>query len=151
MNMLHTAEIDMADSVKPSDVAVFLSDAAWAIHSTYYTVFKAYPGAAIFGQDMLFDVPFIADWKKIGQHQQLGTNPNTTHKNEGQINYDYQVGQKVLVRNDGILRKAESRYLREPWLITSVHTNGTIRVQCRNKSERMSIRRVKLFDDGTNT
>jgi hypothetical protein len=66
------------------------------------------------------------------------------------INYDYQVGQKVLVRNDGILCKAQSRYLREPWLITSVHTNGTIRIQCKNKSERTNIRRVKLFDDGTN-
>jgi hypothetical protein len=96
---------------------------------------------------MLFDIPSIADWKKIGEHRQLLTD---CHKNEGRIDYDYQVGQKVLVRNDGILRKAESRYLREPWLITSIHTNGTIRVQCGNKSERMNIRRVKPFDDGTN-
>ncbi len=92
----------------------------------------------------------IADWKKIREHRQLLTDCNTARKNEGQINYDYQVGQKVLIRNDGILRKAESRYLREPWLITSVHTNGTIRAQSGNKSERMNIRRVKLFDDGTN-
>ena len=48
MNMLHTAEIDMADSVKPSDIDVFLSDAAWAIHSTYHAVLKASLGAAIF-------------------------------------------------------------------------------------------------------
>jgi hypothetical protein len=38
MNMLRTAEIDMTDSVKPSDINVFLSDAAWAIRSTYHTV-----------------------------------------------------------------------------------------------------------------
>ncbi len=31
MNMLHTAEINMANSVKPSDIYVFLSDTAWAI------------------------------------------------------------------------------------------------------------------------
>ncbi len=99
---------------------------------------------------MLFDIPFIADWKKIGEHRQLLTDRNTAHENKGRIDYDYQVGQKVLVNNDGILRKAESRYLREPWLITSVHTNGTIRVQCGNKSERINIRRVKPFDDGTN-
>jgi hypothetical protein len=99
---------------------------------------------------MLFNIPFIADWKKIGEHRQLLTDCNTARKNEGRIDYDYQVGQKVLVRNDGILRKAESRYLREPWLIKSVHMNGTIRVQCGNKSEWMNIRRVKPFDDGTN-
>jgi hypothetical protein len=48
-NMLHTAEIDMADLVKPSDIDIFLSDAAWAICSTYHTVLKDSPGAAIFG------------------------------------------------------------------------------------------------------
>jgi len=49
MTMLRTAEIDMADSVKPSDIDVLISDAAWAIRSTYHTVLKASPGAAIFG------------------------------------------------------------------------------------------------------
>jgi hypothetical protein len=98
---------------------------------------------------MLFNIPYIADWKKIGQHRQLLTDRNTARENEGRIDYDYQVGQKVLIRNNGILRKAESRYLREPWLITSSHTNGTIRVQCENKSGQMNIRRVKRFDDGT--
>jgi hypothetical protein len=65
MNMLRTSKIDMADSVKTSDIDVFLIDAAWAICSTYHTVLKASPGAAIFGRDMLFDIPFIADWKKM--------------------------------------------------------------------------------------
>jgi hypothetical protein len=92
---------------------------------------------------MLFDIWFIADWKKTGEHRQLLTDRNTNSENECRIDYDFQVGQKVLILNDGILRKAQSRYLRDPWIITSVHTNGTIRVQCRNKSERMNIRRVK--------
>ncbi len=48
-NMLRTSELDMAELMKTSDIAVFLSDAAWAVHSTYHTVLKASPGAAIFG------------------------------------------------------------------------------------------------------
>jgi hypothetical protein len=68
--MLRTSELDMAEAVKPSDIDVFLSNAAWAIHSTYHTVLKASPGAAVFGQDMLFDILFIADWQKIGEHRQ---------------------------------------------------------------------------------
>jgi hypothetical protein len=59
--MLCTAELDMADSVTPDDVDVFQDNAAWAICSTYHTALKASPGAAIFEQDMLFDIPFIAD------------------------------------------------------------------------------------------
>jgi hypothetical protein len=54
----------MAEMVKASDNDIFLSDATWAICSTYHTVLKASPDAAIFGQDMLFDIPFIADWQK---------------------------------------------------------------------------------------
>jgi hypothetical protein len=68
MNMLCIAAIDMANTVKPSDINVFLSDTAWVIYSTHHTALKTSPGAAIFGQDMLFDIPFIADWKKIGEH-----------------------------------------------------------------------------------
>ena len=37
-NMMCTAELDMANSVAPSDVADFLTNAAWAIRSTYHTV-----------------------------------------------------------------------------------------------------------------
>jgi hypothetical protein len=83
MIMLRTAEIDMADSVKPSDIDVFLSGAAWASRSTYHMVLKASPGAAKFGRDTLFDISFIADWKKIGEHRQLLTDRNTACKNEG--------------------------------------------------------------------
>jgi hypothetical protein len=63
---------------------------------------------------MLFDIPFIADWKKIGENRQRLTYLNTAQENEGRIDYDYQVGQKVLVWKDGILHKAESMYLKEP-------------------------------------
>ncbi len=67
--MLRTSKLDMAETVKASDIDIFLSDAAWAVRSTYHTVLKASPGAVIFGQDVLFDIPFIADWQKIGERR----------------------------------------------------------------------------------
>ncbi len=145
MNMLRTSKLDMAELVKDSDIDVFLSDAAWAVHSTYHTVLKASPGAAIFGRDMLFDILFIADWQKIGEYRQGLTDLSNACENEGKIDYDYKVSQKVLLRKEGILRNAESRWHKKPCLITTVHTNGTIMVQCGNKLERMNIWRVKLF------
>jgi hypothetical protein len=108
---------------------------------------KASPGAAIFGRDMLFDILFIADWQKIGEHRQCLTDLNNARENKGRIDYDYKVGQKVLLRKEGILRNTESRGRKKPWLITSVHTNGTITVQCRNKIDRIYIRRVKPFEE----
>ena len=109
---------------------------------------KSSPDTAIIGRDMLVDIPFTAVWKKIGEHRQP-TNHNTDCENKSQIDYDNK-GVKVLIRNNDILCKAESRYLRVPWLITSIHMNGTTRVQCRKKSERMNIQRGKPFDDETN-
>ncbi len=122
--MLCTAEIDMAKSVVPDDVDVFIDNAAWAIRFTYHMVLKASTGAAIFGQDMLFNIPFLADWNKIGDYRQSQTDRNAEHENSKRIDYDYKVGDKVLIVKEGILRKAESRYSKEPWTITTVHTNG---------------------------
>ena len=127
--MLRTAELDMTETVSKSDIADFLTNATWAVRSTYHTVLKTSPGAAIFGRDMLFDVPFLADWKKIGEYRQLQTDKNTARESNTRIDWDYQPGDKVLLRKDDILRKSESRYESDPWTITSVHTNGTIRVQ----------------------
>jgi hypothetical protein len=56
--MLCTAEIDMAKLVTPNDVNVFHDNVAWAISSTYHTVLKASPDAAIFVQKILFNFPF---------------------------------------------------------------------------------------------
>jgi hypothetical protein len=37
---------------------------------------------------------------------------------------------------------------KEPWTITTVHMNGTIRIQRGTKTEQLSIRRVEPFADG---
>jgi hypothetical protein len=145
--MLRTVELDMAETVTPDGIDVFLNNAAWAICSTYHTVLKASPDAAIFGRNMLFDIPFIADWNKIGDYGQHQTDLNTARMNSKQVDYDYKVGDKVLLTEEGILRKAESPYSKEPWTITTVHTNGTIRIQRRTKSERPNIQRVTPFVD----
>ena len=96
---------------------------------------------------MLFDILFVADWHKIGERRQSMTNCFNQCKNAKRIDCDYKVGDKVLVINEGILHKAESAYGKEPWTITTVHTNGTIRIQRRTKTEPVSIQRVQPFTD----
>jgi hypothetical protein len=98
--MLCTSKLDMAETITPDDVDVFLDRAAWAICSTYHTVLKASPGAAIFGRDMLFDIPFIADWNKIGDYRQRQTDLSMARKNSKQVDYDYKDGDKVLLTHE---------------------------------------------------
>ncbi len=96
---------------------------------------------------MTFYIQFIAVWQKIGEHKQRLPDLNNARENEGRIDYNYKVGQTVLLRKEGILRKAESIWHEKPWLITTVHTKGTIMAQRRKKINRMNIRRVKRFEE----
>ena len=57
---------------------------------------------------MLFDILFVADWHKIGDYRQRQTDRSNIRENNKRVDYDYKVGDKVLIRKDGILRKAES-------------------------------------------
>jgi hypothetical protein len=127
--MLRISELNMAETITPNDIDVFPDNSAWAICSNYHTVLKASPGVAILGRNMLFNIPFIVDCNKIGDYRQRQTDLNTARKNSKQVDYDYKVGDMVLLRQEGILRKAESPYSKKPWTITIVHTNGTIRIQ----------------------
>ncbi len=137
----------MARNVTSNEADFFLDNAAWVICSTYHSVLKAFPGVVIFGRNMLFDIPFIANWNKIGDYRQRQTDLYTARINSKQVSYDYIVGNIVLLTEEGILCKAESPYSKELWTITTVHTNGTIRIQCGTKLERLNIRRVRPFVD----
>jgi hypothetical protein len=50
---------------------------------------------------MLFDIPFVADWRKIGERRQSLTDRGNQHENAKCIDYDYKVGDKVLVNKEG--------------------------------------------------
>ena len=56
-------------------------------------------GAAIFGRDMMFDIPYIADWTDIGKRRQALVDQNNAIENKRRIDFDYAVGQKVLLKN----------------------------------------------------
>ena len=95
----------------------------------------------------LFNILFIADWNKIGDYRQRQTDLNTAHINSKQVDYDYKVGDKVLLTEEGILCKAESPYSKKPWTITMIYRNGTIGIGCMTKLERFNIQRVTPFTE----
>ena len=87
--------------------------------------------------------------RTIGDFRQRQTDLNTARENSKRVEWDQKVGDKVLVRKDGILRKGETKYFKDPWTITQVHTNGTIRIQRGTKSERLNNGRVTPFFEET--
>jgi len=143
-DMMRTSSLDNDTTITPNMVDEFLSNAAWAIRSTYHTVLRSSPGAAVFGRDMLFDIPYLADWTEIGRRRQQLVDQNNTRENNKRVDFDYAVGQKVLLIKDGILRKAEDKN-DGPYVITQVYTNGTVRIQRGTINERLNIRRLTPY------
>ena len=70
---------------------------------------------------------------------------NNKRENEKCVDFNYKVGDKILIVKDGIFCKAESPKQKEPWIITTVHKNVTIRITHGTKSERLNVRRVEPF------
>ena len=56
--MLHMFELNPNNDLMDPQPIInnFISDASFTITSSYYTMLKATPGAAIFSRDMLFDI-----------------------------------------------------------------------------------------------
>ena len=68
--MIRISGIDGQETCTPQMVDELLTNITWVVCSTYHTVLKSTPGAAIFGRDMLFDIPYRADWNQIGKRRQ---------------------------------------------------------------------------------
>ena len=58
---------------------------------------------------MLFDLPYIAGWSKIGKHRQHQVDQSNTIKTRNRIGFDYIVGTEVVLINDGIYHKAKNK------------------------------------------
>jgi len=150
-NMMRTSGVNNREVVDAHLIDKFNTNAAWAIRSTYHTVLRATPGAAIFGRDMLFDIPFLADWTEIGRRRQELVDSSNARENRRRVPFDYQPGTKVLIikNTDGKpLPKAEDKN-EGPHEVTHVYTNGTVRIQRGTINERLNIRRLTPYFDGS--
>eukprot|EP00957_Ditylum_brightwellii_P132041 10067769-Ditylum_brightwellii.AAC.1 len=123
-NMIRTSTTDMSPTINDTMIEDFLVDASWAVSSTYHTILKSTPGADIFGRIMLFDIPYIADWTEIGRRRQEQVESTNICENKSQLIHDYAIGHRILIKKDGILHKAETKY-EGPYTITQVYCNCT--------------------------
>ena len=118
-NMMQTRQLDGQKTLTDDDIDEFIVNAARAVHSTYHTVLGSSPGSDIFGRDMLFDIPYLVDWTKIGNRRQAQINCDALRKNKERVDFDYKVGRKCLLRKEGTLQKSETRF-EGPYLITQI-------------------------------
>lgn len=64
-NILQTHEFDGSLTVKYDEIDDIFIDVLLEKFSMYQTVLFSSPIDAIFGRDMLVDIPYLVDWNKI--------------------------------------------------------------------------------------
>ena len=84
----------------------------------------------------------VVDWQFAEKQKQDQIVLDNVRENLRRIEHDYNVGDKVMLKKKGILRKL-SRKKSGPYKITRVHTNGTVTIQKGVSSERVNIRRIE--------
>ena len=144
--MLRTSGLDMQDTCTPEMIDELVANTGWVICTTYHTLLGSSPGAAIFSRDMLFGIPYLADWSEIGRKRQAQVDKFNSIENQNWINFDYRIRQNFFLIKDGIYRKAEDNNL-GPYTITDVFVNGTVRIQRQRGTinERLNIRILRSY------
>lgn len=126
----------------------FLTDAAYAIRSTYLTTQGATPAQMVFGRDMVLPVDFEIDWDEITKRKQKRINESCDRENKRRIEHTYQEGDKVLLKVPRkILRKLE-RVRRGPFTVAKHYGNGSAKIRkgpCH--TDTVNIRRLDPFQE----
>ena len=92
---------------------------------------------------MIFNIKHKANWEYIRQRKQDLINKNNKRENAGRIEYEYKVGEKVLLKR-GNENKYESPY-HGPYEVLEVRDNGTVRLKVNSVTDTYNIRRLVPF------
>jgi hypothetical protein len=141
---LRTFELQERELDATDPWSSFLASAAFSIRSTYHTTLGASPGQLVFGRDMLLPIKFKANWAEIKARRQDEIRRYNERENKGRKNYDYEVGDRILL-TDARKRSKLSPPREGQNLVEQVFTNGTILIQRGALSERVNIRRVTPY------
>lgn len=98
------------------------------------------PGEIVFNRHMFLNLPVLADLHALHAKRSEIVLKNLEISNRRRIRHDYVAGERVLLTNveSKLGNRAEG-----PFLITQVHTNGTVTIQRRPfVTERLNIRRL---------
>ena len=82
----------------------------------------------VFGRDAILNISYQANWKLIKDQKQKLIKKNNALENKNRKDYIYNVGDKVMIKQDQSAKYAKLAY-KGPYKITNVHNNGTVNVQ----------------------
>ena len=97
---------------------------------------------------MIYPLEYVAEWDILLKNKQNLIEKNNARENSRRIDFDYRVGQNILIVHMDIQRKLDSPTT-GPYKITDVFSNGTVCIRRGNVLERLNIRRINPYHKRT--
>ena len=145
-NMLRTMEIYKQDLDKEDPFSGILAATMFAVRSTVSTTTRATPSQLVFGRDAIFNIPFKANWDFIKQRKQEIINKNNKKENSKRLDYEYKIGQKILVETYSKTKFGQAEYV-GPYPIVTINNNGTLRYKKGLITDVVNLRKAVPYEE----
>jgi len=125
--MLRTYEVQDLDNVdKPLNG--ILAAICFALRATTHTTLHTSPTQLAFGRNHILNVKFEVNWQLIRKKKQDMINKNNERENSKRIVYNYQEGQKVLIKTEQSRKYGKNPY-EGPYEVIEVRNNGSLKLK----------------------
>eukprot|EP00957_Ditylum_brightwellii_P194507 14814837-Ditylum_brightwellii.AAC.1 len=121
-----------------------LSTVMLALWSMIHMTHKAIPMQLVFGQDAMLNIAHLSNWWYIQDNQQKFIGKNNVQENAKQIQHEYKVNNKVIVKDDQKLKYMTDAYIGQCHS-TKVHNKGTAHIKSVKIMDTYSIRSIMLY------
>ena len=145
-NMIRTWFVNDPDLDEKDPYSGLLTAVAFATRATVHTTMNASPSQLVFGRDAILNTKFHADWEIIKKQKQQRINKNNATENAKRIPHHYQIGDKILLKEDPHRKFGKNAYS-GPYHVTRIGNNGTLRYQKGNVEDVINIRNVTPYHE----
>ena len=118
----------------------------FALRATVHTATQYTPVKLIFGRNLTINQGHDADWKTIRKRKQDLINKGNKDVNHNQINHAYKQGDKVLLKSKWKAKFNQNAYI-DPYIITAVRNNGTVRARKCRITDTFNIRNLTPYKE----
>ena len=127
-NIIHTFELQKIEVDEDDPWTGILSATMFAIRVTVHTTLQYTPMQSVFGRDAILNVQHEANWKFTTAQRQKFIYKNNKIENAKCIPHTYNIGDKVMIKNDQTAKYSNYAY-KGSYTIIEKYNNGTIRIQ----------------------
>ena len=145
-NIIRTFQVHSEEINEEDPWTGILATTMFATRATVHTTLGATPSQLVFGRDAILNAAFEADWGLIKQRKKELIAKNNERENSKRIDYQYTVGEKVLLK-EGLNTKYGGNPYSGPYKITRVNDNGTLRIKKGAKYDTINIRNAHPYKE----